>query len=112
MRSIEEATLEEHERAALKAMAQVLREHFPATDIMLFGARARGEGDVESDLDLLALTARPVSWRERQPLVDALFDIELEYDVVLSPLVAEDDAWRHGVYSGAKWTAIPEQSGH
>lgn len=99
MRTIDDARLDGHERAALRAAARVIRERFPVVDLVLFGSRARGEGDIESDLDLLVLTARPLAWQERQALVDALFEIEIEHDVVLSPLVVERDAWRRGPYS-------------
>jgi len=99
MRTIDEAWLDARERAALETAARVLKDRFPVVGLVLFGSRARGEGDSESDLDLLVLTAQPLDWRERQAVVDALFDVELEHDVVLSPLVIEHDAWRYGPYA-------------
>jgi uncharacterized protein len=99
MRTIEQAGLDSREHAAISAAARLLRERFAALEVVLFGSRARGEGDAESDLDLLVVTARPLDWRERQALVDALFDIELEHDVVLSPLVVARDAWQRGPYT-------------
>jgi hypothetical protein len=39
----------------------------------------------ESDLDLLLLAKRALSWQERNSITDALFDIELEHDVVIAP---------------------------
>jgi AbrB family looped-hinge helix DNA binding protein len=58
MRTIDQAALDGRERAALDAAARLSRERFTALQGMLFGSRARGEGDAESDLDLLILTAR------------------------------------------------------
>ena len=71
--TIDQAALDDKERAAIRAAARLLRERFAAVEVVLFGSRARGEGDAESDLDLLVLTARPLRWRERHALIDALF---------------------------------------
>ena len=100
MRTIDQAALDDRERAAIRAAARLLRERFAALQVVLFGSRARGKGDAESDLDLLV--ARPIDWRERQALVDALFEIELTHEVILSPLVVMRDAWQQGPY-----TALP-----
>ncbi|HEY7301881.1 MAG TPA: nucleotidyltransferase domain-containing protein [Xanthobacteraceae bacterium] len=111
MRTLGQSALENHERTAIEAAARLLRERFAALEVVLFGSRARGEGDAESDLDLLVLTARPLDWRERQALIDALFEIELTYDVVLSPLIVMRDAWQHGPYSALPIHAEVERDG-
>jgi len=53
IRTINQTALDDHERAAIRAAARLLRERFAALEVVLFGSRARGEGDAESDLDLL-----------------------------------------------------------
>jgi predicted nucleotidyltransferase len=111
MRTIDQAALDDRERVAIRAAARLLRERFSALQVVLFGSRARGEGDAESDLDLLVLTARPLDWRERQALVDALFEIELAHEVVLSPLVVMRDAWQHGPYTVLPIHAEVERDG-
>jgi predicted nucleotidyltransferase len=98
MRTLEKLPLTTAERAAVEAAARLLRARFPVEQVMLFGSRARGQGDPESDLDLLVLTTRAMGWREREALVDALFELELAYEVVLSPLVVARDAWEKGPY--------------
>jgi predicted nucleotidyltransferase len=98
MRDLERLPLMPTERAAVEAAARLLRARFPVGRVVLFGSRARGRGDADSDLDLLVLTERALDWREREALVDALFQIELAYDVVLSPLVVARDAWEWGSY--------------
>jgi predicted nucleotidyltransferase len=99
-RRLQQAAVSERERDALKAAATMLKRRFPVAEVVLFGSRARGEGDPESDLDLLVLTTRSLDWRERAAIVDALFDIELSHDVVLSPLVVPQAEWRRGAYAG------------
>ena len=64
---------------------------------MLFGSKARGTDDPESDIDLLVLTSRELDRCERNALIDALFDIELENDVVISPIVLPLTEWEGGI---------------
>jgi predicted nucleotidyltransferase len=93
--------LKPNERKALVAAAAMLRGSFPVAELLLFGSRARGEGDEESDLDLLIVTSQPVDWRLRAAMVNALFEIELEHDVILSPLVVANTEWKAG--DGPLW---------
>jgi predicted nucleotidyltransferase len=99
MKTLEEISLTSREREALREAARVLRERFPVEQVILFGSKARGQGDAESDLDLLILTSRELPWKERDTLVDALFEIQLAYDVLLSPLVLGRHEWEEGLYS-------------
>lgn len=66
--------------------------------VKLFGSKATGRDDAESDIDLLVLTSRPLHWRERDAVTDALFDIEMEFDVVISTLVVSEQDWLYGPY--------------
>ncbi len=91
--------ISKNEREAVKAASHILRVRFPITQIILFGSKARGDDDEESDIDLLLLTDRKIVWKERKAIIDALFEIELSYDVVLSPLMVPDQEWNEGAFS-------------
>jgi predicted nucleotidyltransferase len=98
MSTLKTIPLSKQERRALAAAVTALKGRFPVEQVLLFGSRARGEGDAESDLDLLVLTTREMDWTERRAIVDALFDIELVHDVLLSPLIVSGQEWRQGPY--------------
>jgi predicted nucleotidyltransferase len=98
MSTLEAISLSRQERLALAAAVQALKDHFPVEQVLLFGSRARGEGNAESDLDILVLTTREMTWIERRAVIDALFDIELAHDVLLSPLIVSGQEWRQGPY--------------
>jgi len=98
VRTLAQADLHERDRDAIVAAAAMLRERFPVRAVVLFGSKARGADDAESDIDLLVLTARPLSWRECDDVTDALFDVELAHDVVISTLVVSECEWLHGRY--------------
>ncbi len=98
MRNIQDLALKPKDRDAILTASRLLRERFPIENIILFGSKARGEDDDESDIDLLILTSRKLAWRERQAITDALFPVQLAHDVLISTLVAPASEWSEGIY--------------
>ena len=99
MKTLDDVPLAPAEREAIEAAAEVLRARFPVTDIVLYGSKARGDSDPESDIDLLVLTSRPLDNEEQQRIWSDLHDIGLRFDVLLSPMTVEARSWREGVHS-------------
>jgi hypothetical protein len=52
----------------------------------IFGSKARGDYDDESDLDL-AILVDELSQKEKREIIDAIVDFEVRYLVVVSPLI-------------------------
>lgn len=75
MKSLNELRLKEYEKKAVIEASRLLREKFPVESVILFGSKARGDDDLESDIDLLLLTTRPINWKERKAMIEALFEI-------------------------------------
>jgi hypothetical protein len=50
MKTLADIALQENERRAIEAAARLLRAEFPVQQVILFGSKARGSGDDESDL--------------------------------------------------------------
>ena len=98
MKSLDEINLNEKDRQAVIKAAAILREHFPVEQVVLFGSKARGEDDAESDIDLLMLTSRALSYDEKTQITNALYDLQLELEVVISTLVVPTEEWKHGLY--------------
>jgi predicted nucleotidyltransferase len=98
VRTLKDIQLHEKDREAIQRAAAILRAQFPVERIILYGSKARGDDDAESDIDLLVLTSRPVGHAEEDRTVDALYDIELDLGVVLTALVTSAEEWDHGLY--------------
>lgn len=99
MKTFAELALRDHDRAAIGEAARLLRSRFSAARVMLYGSKANGTDDVESDIDLLVLTSRDLGWKERGAMTDALFDIGMAHGVVISPLVVSAAEWERGRFS-------------
>lgn len=62
----------------------------------LFGSRARGEGDEESDIDVLVLL-NPYDDKTKKEIWDAAYRIFSETEVLISPMVLSNE-----LYDGMK----------
>lgn len=95
---LEDVNLKENDRQAIAAAAAILRRDFPVERVVLFGSKARGDDDVESDIDLLVLTRQPVTHEMKRQMTHAVFGLQLSYDVVLSMIVVPLAEWESGIY--------------
>ncbi|MFH1108404.1 MAG: nucleotidyltransferase domain-containing protein [Planctomycetota bacterium] len=98
MRTLDQIRLKPNERAAIEAAAAILREKLPVAQIILFGSKARGDDREDSDIDLLLLATRRLSWEERKQVVHLLYPLELQYEVIFGTLEVSEDDWFQGIY--------------
>jgi predicted nucleotidyltransferase len=99
MQTIADLPLKARDRQAIDAVVTLLHSQFPVEKVILYGSKVSGQDTDESDIDLLVLTQHPLPWQERNAITDALFDIELAYDVVISTLVVAQTDWLTGYYT-------------
>jgi predicted nucleotidyltransferase len=97
LRNLDDLTLSRDEREAIEEATRILKERFPVRDVILFGSKVRGESSKDSDIDLLLLTTQPIHWKERHAIVDALFEVEMRYDVVINIVVNTVRDWHEGM---------------
>jgi len=93
MRSVDQLALKENERIALQELKKRLLQRFPDAEIILYGSKARGDFDEESDIDLLILVVSQVTSRLEEEITHITYDIELKYDVVFGKIVENKDFW-------------------
>ena len=99
MKDIGQAPISQKEREGISRVVRALKRHFPIEKVILFGSKARGNYDIDSDIDVLLITSRLLHWKEEKAVVEMLFDIGMEYDLIFSPLFATRDEWEGGIFT-------------
>ncbi len=76
-----------NESQLLKELVLKIFSLYPSIKrLYLYGSKARGDFIEESDLDLLIVTDKPLSRKERYEINDLLFELEVKYDVAVSTI--------------------------
>jgi predicted nucleotidyltransferase len=99
MRQTQNLPLAPNQKLALDEIRRRLLTEFPVAGLILYGSAVRGELDQESDIDLLVLTTRGLSRRERHRITDVVFEVNLERGTNFSTLVVDLEAWQTGQVS-------------
>lgn len=97
MKTYSEITLTEKERGILKRIRETVRGVLPDATVIFFGSRARGDAREYSDWDILILTDKVTHEIEHEAYA-ALYDVELDEDIIICPLILQRDEWEHKRY--------------
>ena len=97
MKTLNDLNLSEKERRCIEEAAAVLKSELPVTRVVLFGSKARGDAQPDSDIDLLVLTSCPATTELCHSVSDRLADINLQNDVMLSSVVVSEQDWSDGL---------------
>ena len=97
MKSLNDIHLSKNDRLAIEEAANILKTRFDAKDVILFGSKACGADTAESDIDLLVLIPSKPNWIEKNKIRDAIFDLQLKYNVVFNMLIMSWSEWHDGL---------------
>lgn len=68
-------------------------------DILLFGSRARGDFNGDSDWDVLVLTNEQVNDDFHSKLFSALLPIQIKHEIIISPIIRTRIVWNHSMHT-------------
>lgn len=78
-----------------RELASLYGDH--VVDLVLYGSRARGDAEADSDIDILVVLKGQVNpAREVHRTSDLLSDISLKHDVVISCVFVDESKYRNG----------------
>ncbi len=85
--------LTEQEKDLLKKCKKIIEGIDPSATLILYGSRARGDAERESDYDLLILTDKEVTLEREDEYRKQLFSLQLETGIVLTILLVSRKEW-------------------
>jgi len=91
--------LTENEKYALSELTASLKADWPIVKLVVFGSKAKGLADEESDLDLLILLPCTITDNIRRLIIEKVFNINLKYASNISSLIVAEDEWNKGEIS-------------
>ena len=75
-------------------IVRLARKEFPESEIILYGSRARGDNQKDSDWDLLVLIDAPeVSFNREKKIIDDFYELEVDVGEAFSPLIYRKSDW-------------------
>ena len=84
------------ERAILERFKVLVAERVALHKLVVFGSRARGDADLDSDLDLLVLVEGPAGQTTRDWISDCAWEAGFDSGIVIVPVVYGRAEWERG----------------
>jgi predicted nucleotidyltransferase len=89
------------DRSILSRFKALLQERLPVRQVILFGSRARGDADPQSDMDVVVVLEGTVDHRARDYVSDCAWEAGFEAGIVVVPLVYSVYDWEEGPESAS-----------
>ena len=99
------------EQSALQQLRTELESIASVQSLIVFGSVARGEATVESDLDVLAVVDRAMSYTEETAAYDAVYRTNLQYDTNISLVIVDSERWESTIWSQLPLYQAVQQEG-
>ena len=82
------------DKQIIRRIKKAVHKVEPSATIILYGSRARGDNKPDSDWDLLILVnQRKMSNQFEDSLLDPIYDIELDTNYIITPVIVEKKVW-------------------
>lgn len=73
-----------------------LRERYRVHKVILFGSRARGDAEPESDLDVVVVLDDGIDAAAQEYVSDCAWEAGFAHGIVVVPVVFTRSEWEHG----------------
>jgi len=93
MKKLNKLKLREKDLNAIYKLKAELLDKFPQIQVILYGSKVRGNDEEFSDIDILILLNRKIDTELEEQILDIIYDIELEFDVVFGVMIESKDFW-------------------
>ncbi|MBA7539850.1 hypothetical protein ES705_32135 [subsurface metagenome] len=88
--------MKEIEKKILHSFKLLLSQRVALHRIVVYGSRARGDAEPESDMDVLVVLNGPNTAKARRHINDCAWEAGFEYGLVISPVTVSRNNWENG----------------
>ncbi|MCX7013430.1 MAG: nucleotidyltransferase domain-containing protein [Candidatus Sumerlaeota bacterium] len=93
--------MNDQERKTLGNFKQRVTAQFPGSQLVLFGSRARGDAEPDSDMDVLVILDHAVSTPDREAVSECAWEACVGQGVMLTPVPVSRQDWQEGLLSSS-----------
>lgn len=84
-----------------------VKTKMPDARILIYGSYARNEQKKHSDVDIIIISDIPkLTFKERQAVRYAIYDIEIKYGIIMSPKVVTAVEWNSKIISNPFYETV------
>ena len=87
--------MERFEKQILETFAHLVRKKVSLRSVVLFGSRARGDADPDSDMDVLVIV-QELTEEGEEYISECAWKAGFEYGIVLVPVTFLQSEWENG----------------
>lgn len=102
--------LKQNELIAINKFKEVISKKYNLVQLKLFGSKAKGNFDKESDIDLFVILDN-CNWKIEKEVYELCFEIGLEYNVLLSPIIYSKNEFEDKLTKATPFYKIIEREG-
>ncbi len=101
----------QEDKIILDKIARIIRKYLPNAKIIFYGSRARGEGEENSDYDILVITPTKVDWKQEKCVRDKISEISVNNEILISVIFMSKSRWNHPICKGSPFYAEIREDG-
>lgn len=88
--------MNDSDKTILEKFRSLLSERVRVDKIILFGSRARGDADPDSDMDVLVILDEPITPGVREAVSDCAWEAGFDAGVVVASVLFTREEWEEG----------------
>lgn len=95
--------ISDSDKQLLLELKEIITGLVPDVELLLYGSAARGARLPDSDYDVLLLTSARLSEPEQRKLDEAVYDLQLTKEIVLSVIVYTREQWQSPIIQASPY---------